>query len=90
MANQMNGSVAGNCFRVGDAYIWSEIYYLDSPTDYREYLPAGSATPMAGRGDLVMTDDSRPGYKLFTVFSAAVAMILLLLGYLLFLFSKAL
>ena len=25
--------------RVADCYIWSEIYYLDSPTDYRECLP---------------------------------------------------
>ena len=24
---------------LGDCYIWSEIYYLDSPTDYRECLP---------------------------------------------------
>jgi len=26
-------------FRVSDPYIWSEINYLDSTTDYREYLP---------------------------------------------------
>ncbi len=24
---------------IGDCYVWAEIYYLDSPTDYREYLP---------------------------------------------------
>lgn len=23
---------------VGDCYVWAEIYYLDSPTDYREYI----------------------------------------------------
>jgi len=25
--------------RIGDCYVWAEIYYLDSPTDYREHLP---------------------------------------------------
>ena len=25
-------------FRVSDGYVWSEIHYLDSATDYREYL----------------------------------------------------
>jgi len=23
---------------VGDCYVWAEIYYLDSPSDYREYI----------------------------------------------------
>jgi hypothetical protein len=23
---------------IGDCYVWAEIYYLDSPTDYREYI----------------------------------------------------
>ena len=26
--------------RVQDCYIWAEIHYLDSATDYREYLPS--------------------------------------------------
>ena len=25
-------------FHVGDVHVWTEIYYLDSPTDYREYI----------------------------------------------------
>jgi hypothetical protein len=28
----------GRDFRVRDCYVWAEIHYLDSPTDYREYL----------------------------------------------------
>jgi len=32
--------IGGATYRVGDAYVWSAIHYLDSPTDYREYLPA--------------------------------------------------
>lgn len=26
-------------YRVSDCYVWSEIHYLDSATDYCEYLP---------------------------------------------------
>ena len=29
----------GEGVHIGDCYVWAEIYYLDSPTDYREYLP---------------------------------------------------
>jgi len=31
--------ITGRTFHVGDCYIWAEINYLDSPTNYREYLP---------------------------------------------------
>ena len=31
--------VGGNSVHVRDCRIWAEINYLDSPTDYREYLP---------------------------------------------------
>jgi len=34
-----NDGIGGCPIHVKDCYIWSEIYYLDSPTDYREYLP---------------------------------------------------
>jgi hypothetical protein len=34
-----NHNIGGFSMRVPDCYIWSEIYYLDSPTDYRECLP---------------------------------------------------
>jgi hypothetical protein len=34
-----NHDIGGHPMRVTDCYIWSEIYYLDSPTDYRECLP---------------------------------------------------
>jgi hypothetical protein len=48
----------GNAFYVGDCYIWSAIYYLDSPTDYREYLPPRGVSPLISRDDLVMLDSS--------------------------------
>jgi hypothetical protein len=31
--------IGGEAIHVRDCYVWAEIYYLDSPTDYREYIP---------------------------------------------------
>lgn len=52
--------IGGKHVHVNDCYIWSEIYYLDSTTDYRECLPrpAVRQSPIA-TGDLVMLDSSR-------------------------------
>jgi len=33
--------IGGSTTRVGDCYIWAEIQYLDSASDYREFLPSG-------------------------------------------------
>ncbi len=56
---------------VADCYIWAAIQYLDSPTDYREYLPSkvGVVTP---KDELVMLGDKRP--------SAMVTFLQILLG----------
>jgi hypothetical protein len=42
MPNQ-DRQIGGEPVHVRDCYIWAEIYYLDSPTDYREYLPRASS-----------------------------------------------
>jgi len=34
-------TIGGQEFRVGDCRVWAEIFYLDSPTDYREYIADG-------------------------------------------------
>ena len=47
-------SAHGTSFFVNDCYIWSEIYYLDSATDYREYLPQNARH--SGFGELMMLD----------------------------------
>jgi hypothetical protein len=31
--------MGGESVHIGDCYVWAEIYYLDSPTNYRDYLP---------------------------------------------------
>ena len=54
---RMNGESEGS-IRIGDYYVWAEIYYLDSPTDYREYLPQHCAQQCPVAGDLVMLDSS--------------------------------
>ena len=75
--------VGGTCFRVGDAYIWAEIRYLDSPSDYREYLPQNSAVPRAARGELMMLDSSRSSSisRTFGLLLLLFAIIFLTAGY---------
>ena len=39
MANRIQRKeIGGERIHVRDCYVWTEIYYLDSPSDYREYL----------------------------------------------------
>jgi hypothetical protein len=40
MANTIQREeIGGEGIHVRDRYVWMEIYYLDSPSDCREYLP---------------------------------------------------
>jgi hypothetical protein len=32
-------TIGGSAVRLDDCHVWAAISYLDSPTDYREYLP---------------------------------------------------
>jgi hypothetical protein len=48
----------GNGVHITDCFIWSEIYYLDSPTDYREYLPQPHVRLSAALDDELVTLDS--------------------------------
>lgn len=45
--------------QVSDCYIWAEIYYLDSPTDYREFLPDWGDIGQSRVGDLILLDDAK-------------------------------
>jgi hypothetical protein len=53
----------GQEFHVGDCYVWAEIHYLDSPTDYREYIPENVLPAQSGiRGEpMVLLDNDSPG-----------------------------
>jgi hypothetical protein len=49
--------IGGESVRIGDCWVWVEIRYLDSPTDYRESLPQNTVHPRQTLGDdLVMLD----------------------------------
>lgn len=40
MTNTMpHDEIGGEGIHVRDSYVWMEISYLDSPSDFREYLP---------------------------------------------------
>jgi hypothetical protein len=77
------GNAAGTRFRVGDYHVWAAIQYLDSPTDYREYLPEADPRAPAAKGELVMLDSSRPHAKVLPAVVISIGAILLILGYLL-------
>jgi hypothetical protein len=52
--------IGGESAQIGDCYVWAEINYLDSPTDYREYLPRKCAHPRNIPGnDLVMLESHK-------------------------------
>jgi hypothetical protein len=54
-----NTTNIGQEFRVRDCYVWSEIHYLDSATDYREYLPQNNIHAPIRRDDPILLDSSR-------------------------------
>ena len=35
--------IGGENVHISDCYVWAEIYYLNSTSDYREYLPQNGA-----------------------------------------------
>jgi hypothetical protein len=52
-----NKQIGGEAIHIRDCYVWAEIYYLDSKTDYREYLPQHA--PSLPENELIMLDSSR-------------------------------
>jgi hypothetical protein len=58
MINQEK-QISGESYHVRDCYVWAEIFYLDSATDYREYLPEDSVRPLTPlHAGFVLLDDS--------------------------------
>jgi hypothetical protein len=47
--------IKGEAIHVGDCYVWAEIYYLDSPTDYREYISNHVLQPSTATGEEFIT-----------------------------------
>ena len=75
MVNQYT-QIGGEPVHIRDCYVWAEIYYLDSKTDYREYLP--ERAPSLPENELVMLDSPSPTPN--SIVSAAVPLALVVLS----------
>ena len=80
--------IGGTSGHVSDCYVWAEIYYLDSSTNYREYLSSPNGRTMLPGSELVMSDDERSKWwtgalvKLFVACLAlAICVVLVLWGW---------
>lgn len=69
MVNQYN-QIGGEPVHIRDCYVWTEIYYLDSKTDYREYLPEPAHSAL--ENELVMLDSSEESLNPNSILSWAV------------------
>jgi hypothetical protein len=73
-------AIAPNSFWIRDCYTWAEINYLDSPSDYREYLPENNKA--AAQFNERKQASSRSDTKIFYALVITLAAISLVLGYL--------
>ena len=75
----------GRISHVRDCQLWAEIDYLDSPTDYREYLPGQESSPDTTDREglaVVETQNCSPGRskrRLSVVVIGVITMLILLL-----------
>lgn len=61
--------IGGQAVHIGDCQIWAGIFYLDSSTDYREYLPQKrNARSMNYGEDLIMLDDLNSPWNIKRIF----------------------
>lgn len=80
-------NVGKTVFYVSDCRVWAEINYLDSPTDYREYLPTASPRRKSGTNNEWLDPDEvcvpPQGVSYFVLFLVCM----LVLGLLLYMFG---
>ena len=70
--------IAGEPVHVRDCYVWAEIHYLDSKTDYRECLLERPHSPC--ENELVMLDSLRESPNSNSIVSLAVPLAVLILS----------
>jgi hypothetical protein len=68
--------VGGNAFFVNDSCVWAEIYYLDSPTDYREYLAQYASIPKLDSELLILDSCSKGVLNARLILAGSLAIIL--------------
>jgi hypothetical protein len=80
MANTIQRKEIGSeGIHVRDCYVWTEIYYLDSSSDYREYLPQDQHGSPGGHS-FEMLDSPRESLRPARDLSASLATVLFLLA----------
>ena len=78
----LNQAAENNPVHLQDWRVWAEINYLDSPTDYREYIPNASVQNSAIRAEFILLSASKVSKKrryIFAVITSLVAA--LIVGY---------
>ena len=82
--SHLDKDVGGNSIHISDCFIWSAIYYLDSATNYREFLPESHIRPRpASHDELVLLDTSTITRGCHSLVPMAILALLALVGYLL-------
>ena len=83
-----NGTHISQEFRVSDGYVWAEIHYLDSPTDYREYLPQHGIhlanAAIIPNNDLILLDSPRHLCRRHAYLCSLLVVLFLIIGRTLF------
>ena len=70
--------IGGEAIQIGDCQVWVEICYLDSKTDYREYLPRKRVRFRSDDHVLSGSSTPSPRLNLRSVFAWAATPLLLL------------
>jgi hypothetical protein len=68
-------TIGGQTIHVGDCYIWSEIYYLDSSTDYREYISNPIPQRRAASGGEFITLDNAYQFSWVAAFKFLIVLV---------------
>ena len=67
--------IGGEAIHIGDCQVWVEIYYLDSQTDYREYLPQKRVPFRSDEFVLLCSSTSSPRSDLRSVLAWAMPLL---------------
>ncbi|HEV2729646.1 MAG TPA: hypothetical protein VGV15_06405 [Terriglobales bacterium] len=80
--SDMHQDIEEKIRRLENGQVWAEICYLDSCSDYREYLHQNRPACGSSEWDLVMLEDLRPRPKSpsQTVLLIAVGLVILFVG----------
>ena len=74
--------IGGEAIHIGDCQVWVEIYYLDSQTDYREYLPRKRVPFRSDELVLLCSSTSSPRLDLRSVLAWATPLLFLVVSWL--------